>query len=171
MQEIGDMQNPKISRERVRQILKRSGINAEEGGSHLRAFLRFCAKKPKTKEKYLPYFNCLKSVALELNGGEGLRKARTPALAYVNQKKSAGYRKIKWELTFPEWMEIWKQSGHFDERGQGTGKYCMARICDRGSYSLGNVEIITHNQNSIDARAMDKIRAKEKAIASKHNLC
>jgi hypothetical protein len=51
------------------------------------------------------------------------------------------------ELTFEEWLEIWEASGHFKKRGRLAHEYHMARHGDRGPYAIGNVKIITANQN------------------------
>jgi hypothetical protein len=69
---------------------------------------------------------------------------------FLVQRTSAAVRGIVWDLSFNNWMEIWRESGHLAQRGRGDGKYCMARFGDTGPYSVGNVYITTHNQNSKD---------------------
>lgn len=55
---------------------------------------------------------------------------------------------MSFELTFEQWLQVWKDSGHFDERGNKTADgYVMARKGDRGPYTLGNVEIVRHRIN------------------------
>lgn len=53
---------------------------------------------------------------------------------------------IKFKLSYEEWLRIWEDSGHFNERG--LGGYVMGRIDDTGNYEVGNVHIITHAQNN-----------------------
>lgn len=69
-------------------------------------------------------------------------------LAFHYQKKMAKGRRIKFLLTFEQWLKIWTDSGHLHERGRGRGKYCMARFKDRGPYSVRNVRIILFTENS-----------------------
>jgi hypothetical protein len=69
---------------------------------------------------------------------------------YRQQRKNAHQRGIPFKLTFEQWLTIWKESGKLQNRGRGMGHYCMARFGDRGAYEVGNVHIITHQQNSSD---------------------
>jgi hypothetical protein len=72
---------------------------------------------------------------------QGLGKECTPLRAYSHQRSCAvGKRKIEWKLTLPEWWAIWRDSGHWHERGIGRG-YMMCRIGDKGAYEVGNVFI------------------------------
>jgi len=66
------------------------------------------------------------------------------------QRRSAKQRNIDFELTYEEWLEIWMSSGFAHLRGKGTGTYCMARHNDIGPYAVGNVSIISFEQNVID---------------------
>jgi hypothetical protein len=59
---------------------------------------------------------------------------------------------IPFYLTKEQWWKIWKDSGHWNERGPHPDEYCMARKDDKGAYEIGNVLIITNAQN----RAMQK---------------
>jgi len=54
---------------------------------------------------------------------------------------------ISFELTFDEWLKIWIDSGHLENRGTFSGGYVMARKEDIGPYSKDNVEIILHSDN------------------------
>lgn len=67
------------------------------------------------------------------------------------QRLSSRDRGILFHLTFEEWCNIWEQSGHWDERGRGTGKYCMSRYGDIGAYEIGNVFIQLNKDNSSQA--------------------
>jgi hypothetical protein len=47
-------------------------------------------------------------------------------------KSRAKQRGISWSLTFDQWLRIWKQSGHLDERDQVlAGSYRRHRASDR----------------------------------------
>jgi hypothetical protein len=70
-----------------------------------------------------------------------------PRVDYNQQKHSATRRGIEFLLSFRQWFEIWQASGHWEERGRGRGKYCMARFGDCGPYAVDNVKIITNAEN------------------------
>ena len=76
---------------------------------------------------------------------------------YDQHKYRAERRDIPFELTFKQWLKIWQDSGHLHERGHRQGQYVMARFFGRGSYKIGNVRIITTEDNthliSAEARA------------------
>lgn len=66
------------------------------------------------------------------------------------QKARAKHRGIEWRLTLDEWLSIWVESGRYEQRGRGAGKYVMARLGDRGPYEVGNVFISSSEQNFRD---------------------
>jgi hypothetical protein len=67
--------------------------------------------------------------------------------AFMTQKENARRRGIEFLFTFEEWWEIWESSGRWEQRGRKSGNYVMARFRDRGAYRVGNVEIVTVEQN------------------------
>jgi hypothetical protein len=71
---------------------------------------------------------------------------------FTAHKYDAKQRGVGFELTFQEWWSIWRASGHWEERGVGNGKYCMARYGDTGPYAVGNVRIITNELSRNAAR-------------------
>jgi hypothetical protein len=75
----------------------------------------------------------------------------TPLRKYQIQRIHAKDRGISFELTFEEWINIWEQSGKFEFRGRGKGKYCMSRVNDSGPYKVGNVYINLNELNAHDA--------------------
>lgn len=89
----------------------------------------------------------------------------SPIQKFHNQRGAARRRGIPFLLTFDEWWRIWKQSGHWHERGCGRGKYQMARLSDCGAYEPGNVKIIRHEQNRAEQKFSARTRAKL-AVAS-----
>lgn len=142
LQKIGDDYG--VTRERVRQCLKKIGLVREDGGVSVRALANARYKAP--KDKYLNGFGCFRSEAEKANDGLPFTQKGTKAYAYKNQRCSAAKRGIDWEFTFPQWVELWKASGKWELRGRGKG-YCMTRIGDTGPYSPDNVEIKTIGEN------------------------
>ncbi|QQG32169.1 hypothetical protein CkP1_0146 [Citrobacter phage CkP1] len=70
---------------------------------------------------------------------------------YNSQRHAAIRRGISWELTFEQWIEWWKSTGKYNERGRKGHEYCMCRKGDVGPYSLSNIYCATNNQNTRDA--------------------
>jgi hypothetical protein len=66
---------------------------------------------------------------------------------FTVHKYGAKQRGIGFEFTFGEWWGIWLSSGHWGERGCRKDQYCMARNGDTGPYAVGNVRIITNEEN------------------------
>jgi len=145
-----------VTREYVRQRLKANKIRRDQGGQTLKIFVKISDRLKNHSHKssrISHYYGCVEEFIELLGGRKGW-----PACAFKDQKYNAKVRKIEWELTFPEWWRIWQDSGKWEQRGLGSGKYVMSRVCDTGPYSIDNVRIITHNENAKEARAMDKVR-------------
>lgn len=162
-----------VSRERIRQIMKPYGITREHGGKTTQLFINSSAKLDikrksleKRERKCQKYYGC----SLEYRDSLGHPRDKSSAThKFKTQKNSAKSRGIEWNLTLKEWWDIWQEDGKWENRGIGSGKYVMARICDLGSYSIGNVQIITHNENSVESREMDKVRGTRKvSLYSQH---
>jgi hypothetical protein len=77
-----------------------------------------------------------------------MTRRNIPRFRFCIQRSQAKRRGIEWQLTFEDWFAIWTESGHWEERGKRAGCYCMARHGDTGPYAVGNVSIITVEQNS-----------------------
>ncbi len=69
---------------------------------------------------------------------------------FTQQRYSAHKRRIRFELTFEEWIGVWRKSGRLAKRGCKRGKYLMSRPGDVGSYALGNVKIVRVGDNMRD---------------------
>ena len=67
------------------------------------------------------------------------------------QKSNAKRRGIEFKLTYEQWIDWWLNTGHFEDRGLGKGKYVMSRIGDSGAYELGNIECKLHEENGREA--------------------
>ena len=63
----------------------------------------------------------------------------------------AKQRNVEFMLSFDEWLDIWVNSGHWEDRGAGKGKYVMSRYNDVGPYALNNVFIQPFEKNVLDA--------------------
>ena len=67
---------------------------------------------------------------------------------FREQRKTAGQRGIPWHLPYWEWLQIWQESGHLEERGKHKGEWVMARNGDTGAYEAGNIKIVRAEQNN-----------------------
>jgi hypothetical protein len=67
---------------------------------------------------------------------------------YMRARNNALQRGVEWLFTEAEWLEVWKKSGHFAERGRGPGQYQMARKGDCGPYAEWNVAIVRMEANA-----------------------
>ena len=70
---------------------------------------------------------------------------------YHNHKARAKRKQIPFELTFDEWLHIWTESGHYDNKGTKRGQYVMSRYGYKGGYTIGNVHIQTVGENTKEA--------------------
>lgn len=152
LQKIGDQF--KVSRERVRQILRTVGIDASDGGRALKSRIRRATEAPKISV-YAARLG-LSQEAYEVARDSGLLQA------FRHQFRSAEARGIQWRLTYPQWLAVWQASGKLDQRGRGADAYCMSRINDAGGYELGNVHIQTNRENGREA--LDKWVGKTKPV-------
>lgn len=135
-----------VSRERIRQLLKGVGVTGLDGGRTFKTLVNL-RYKADPLDRFLSVYGCSKREALAVNNNQPLRIKGTPAQRYAQQRKNALFiRQIGWEITLPQWMNVWDESGHWNDRGRGKG-YCMTRIGDTGPYAVGNVEIKTIGEN------------------------
>jgi len=84
------------------------------------------------------------------------RYAKTAKAKYAQHKKLAKRRGILFLLTFNQWYLIWRDSGHYEDRGKRTGQYCMARHKDEGPYSTDNVTIKLATENTSEGHTFRK---------------
>jgi hypothetical protein len=139
--EIGARLN--VSRQRINQILQQSGTNGRDGGIAFRTTI----KRRNDLVERQSYYN--QSYGIEEH------QFNHPFIKnlyrnYMSQKMSARKRGIKWNFEFWQWLDVWGSSNMLPFRGQGKGKYCMARIGDIGPYEKGNVYICTNSDNGKD---------------------
>lgn len=70
---------------------------------------------------------------------------------YTKAKRNALQRGVEWHFTLTTWVKVWKDSGHYGERGRAAGKYQMARKGDCGPYADWNVVIVRMEANAVAA--------------------
>lgn len=150
LQEIADLYGG-ITRERVRQIIRKLGITGKDGGVHVNSVRRKAEKRAQSKLKQdhrrLRYFGCTQDEFERYNGSPTIGD-QTHAKYFRSQSKSAQANGYEWKLTFPQWCEVWGKSGKWGRRGLGFDLYCMARKDRHKPFEVGNVEIITLGERS-----------------------
>lgn len=83
----------------------------------------------------------------------------TPKQKFGMQKVSAKNRNIEWKLTFEEWLSWW--GNDFEKRGCAhADNLVMARIGDKGPYSLDNIIKLTVAENARDCRSRNKFKGR-----------
>ena len=155
LQQIGDQHG--LTRERVRQLMTRHlGFNAESGGAHAKAVAAEKKREAAKNARKLAKHGCSFQQWSELQSignamiAAGKGRYQTPLYAFRNQRRNAAHRGIGWDLTLWQWWCIWKDSGHWEDRGRGQG-YVMCRYGDTGPYAPGNVFIALATENCSEA--------------------
>jgi len=134
-----------VSRERIRQILKKEGLTRNDGGQAVTAKATKRNKVSRSNELKQIRFGCTLDQWNYYRSLDDDYK-KTPLFYFHIQKCNAKSRGICWDLTINEWWYIWQTSGHWSDRGRG--KYVMARHGDTGGYTIDNVYITTASENS-----------------------
>jgi len=163
LQQVGDVFG--LTRERVRQLIKHHGITGKDGGIHTSAKrtaeAKAAAQRARRDARALMYYGCTYGELIRLNSGIAPRVGSSAAGKFRQQKNNALARKVAWAITFPQWMAIWAESGHWNERARTRDGYVMARKGDTGPYAVGNVYITTLAGNTADYQASLKRRGVE----------
>lgn|SRR5215472_11376418 len=76
---------------------------------------------------------------------------------YEQHRRNARKYNVPFLLSFEEWYDIWISSGHWNQRGQRSDQYCMARYWDQGAYEVSNVRIITNHENGVERNEHDSM--------------
>lgn len=160
LQQIGDVFG--VTRERVRQLIKKQGLTRNDGGASVQAKVNAKVRKEsavaRRDARSLLYYGCTHRELIRLNSGVKPRVAASAAGKFRTQKNNALKRKIAWAITFPQWMAFWAESGHWSERSRNRDGYVMGRKGDTGPYAMGNVYITTLAQNVAHYQASLKRR-------------
>lgn len=64
---------------------------------------------------------------------------------WATSRAQAHFRNEGWELTFAEYLKIWKP--YWSQRGRAGDDLCLARIIYSKPWAVGNVELITRAEN------------------------
>jgi hypothetical protein len=88
---------------------------------------------------------------------------------FYDQKGRAGFRNIKWELTFDEWYKWWLDHGIDKDipTQHNKNQKCMCRFKDEGPYSLSNIYCGTRSENT---RERNKTRPNNSMLGRKGDL-
>lgn len=133
-----------ITRERVRQLLRRDGVAPKDGGQQLAVRIKRETKKAATVRRIEAKWG------VSYSEWKAYRADRT-IHAFEQHRQNAAHRGIPFLLTFSQWLAIWKASGKLHLKGRGKGHYCMSRLSDSGGYEIGNVHIQSCIENSKEA--------------------
>lgn len=128
-----------VTRERIRQVLRKFGLSPSEGGSHVRAKERRGLLRAADARRQMARYGMPRQERLALSP--------SVRIGYYSQQRNAKRRGIKFDLLMADWLAVWIASGKLGERGLGSNKYCMARRDDSGGYTAGNVYITTNAAN------------------------
>ncbi len=130
-----------ITRERVRQILARDGLTRFDGGVHVAAASRAESRQRQREQRFFQKW-----------GHDRQAHRRIPMAARIAFSQQQSHMKnwfhVPWTLTLAEWWDIWQRSGKWNQRGQGRGKFCLARIDKAKPFEVGNVAVVEYALNS-----------------------
>lgn len=167
LQEIGNHYG--LTRERVRQLIKRHGASRANGGIAIKAARRNhatnLARTQRLNDRAMRSYGCDYDTAKRLCGGLSLCAKGSPARLYKAQQHNAKSRGVEWAITFPEWVRVWDESGRWADRGLGLGRYVMARRGDVGPYAPWNVYIVESGENIRHGYAFRRLRKSQEAAA------
>lgn len=143
-----------VTRERVRQIIKRYGnVPSSEGGAAVRALRKEREAASKRDRDSLEKYGCTYKEYIDLVRigtqalMDGYTRAAAPTGAFQAQRRSARDRGIEWNIKLWDWWQVWEKSGKWNLRGRTRGHYVMCRFGDVGAYEVGNVYIATCSHN------------------------
>jgi len=67
---------------------------------------------------------------------------------YLNLKNHAKRRKIPFNITLAEFTQWCEKTGYHEKCGQASNSLTVDRIDSAGPYSLGNIQPMSHAENS-----------------------
>ena len=155
LSEIGTQHN--LTRERVRQRLKRVGISKHEGGASIKKksldVIRAVARKEQTERTSMRQWNLsvddMAKVRASLTKSEALKLCAQ----YKQILFNAHRRKIPFLISFSDYVTLMKP--HVTEYGRGG--VVLHRIDPDIGYENRNVVVLTHSESSILGKREQKI--------------
>lgn len=139
-QEIGEQYE--LTGERVRQIVKSIGIYRNQGGAYIKSKARMDASEKKRLQSWdkrsFKKYGCSYEEVKRISGG---RLSDGIARNYINQRNSSMQRGIEWSISFPDWVDAWKSSGNWNNRGCSEDGYCLARKDFTVGFTKDNVVV------------------------------
>lgn len=139
LEKIG--QHFELTRERVRQILRKMGVTRYHGGRSAVAKSIRQHKRAGVEARSLAKWG-VSFDEMQLHRAAGL------VHVYTQQRNNANRRGIVWGINFAQWLGVWNESGKLEQRGRGKGHYVMSRMRDAGGYVMGNVHIQLSTENN-----------------------
>jgi transcriptional regulator with XRE-family HTH domain len=148
-----------ITRERVRQIVKKAGVTRLDGGKTISTLMQtpdkvaaLRAKNERIEARIRATWDMsLDDYRAHVAEYGSCVVGSSPMGKYQQHRKNALARGIAWQFTFAEWWKVWQESGKWAERGRGNG-YVMARWGDGDApYSPDTVYICTQGENAKDS--------------------
>lgn len=145
-----------ISRQRVHRLIC--------GASLLRSKRKLGRKRQRKLDRIFRNYKCTPEAYSAIMQGSSYSENNL-AGKYTAHRRSAALRNILFEISFPEWYQVWKDSGHLSSRGRTKGSYVMCRLGDNGPYKVGNVEIKLTSDNIHDGYLNRGVR-----VSTKHKV-
>jgi len=131
-----------MTNERIRQILKRLGYDAKDRLLHARALINKQITqdiKARKAKKIMDKYGC--SIDEWLSTKSEYAGHHTLLYRYKNIKYKCKYSNVAFELTLPEWIRIWRESGKIGQMGSHKGQYGLFRIDPSRGYVHGNLMV------------------------------
>lgn len=152
-----------VSHQRIQQIIAEHGLTREDGGvstirdirANARATHAFSKRAAKDAE-FLPAFGCTRGEVKALNNQMMPYNKYSMARSFINQQRAALRIGAAWDLTFPQWIKIWQDSGHLEERGRYGEGYVLTRYDLAKGFTLDNCYITTLSESSRATRFFHK---------------
>jgi hypothetical protein len=130
-----------VTRERIRQILVKSGITRNDGGQHV------VSEKRKEEWSSKRDARFLKRTGMPREQWKALRGSHwkfSPQKAFIEKKRNIDrLEQGVWQMNFADWWKVWEESGKWPEHGLGAKKYCMTRKDKTLPWTADNVKIET----------------------------
>lgn len=145
-----------ITRERVRQIVRKLGLPPDVGGQSVKNLLSCSIRKERRRRRDEDSeAKCLERWGMSresLNEISPYQRSHPnhPTRIFTSFRNNVRRTGIRFELTFPQWWRLWQESGRWDERGRGFG-YWMARWDSDQPWRLDNIRIVSGSERARDS--------------------